>query len=885
MRYPLRQFELSNGMQVLLERAPDFGTAGVAVVVGSGAADEAPGKAGLAHLTEHLAFAGGRADGGLLQKIGELGGQANAFTHWDDTTYFATDLTSTLDSLLEFCRGLVTDPVAGLDEKAFLQEQRIVTDEMRLHTESGTPSQALGWLTSAAFPKDHPYGHPIAGTRETIAALTIDDVRAFAAAHYRPGNSTLVVSAPIDLDDLQGTVERVLGEKLQRAHAAAARSRPQRPFSPAETPSRTFETREGDVPTPTLWIGWSVPAAHKSERLAPLVEEAFALKLMADLQSRDPDIAFVSADDLRGMDAGIFFVRVSLKEGSHPDATIHSVVTELEGSLGWLAAQGGSAEAMKRRVAANLSYGEEAMYRRTIDLAWSYHHMGMPTFLRDRNQAILSTPTSEVTSYAHQFLTEPRLHAVLVQPLNGVAKGGAEPMENKVSGKASPAVLDVPTDRAAPTPPVTAPGSAGHLFSNLKNVVMPNGLRVLILPRPASPFHTALLAFKGGYAEEDPSGVTDAASWARIGSRYYDEFSTAALSLNRRHIVTAGATVDILRGMGSDLGPTLEEIGHIAGYGTFWPPRQFTQMLEVLGREERAPGAAFERAMRRAFYGAHPLGHLSTVDDVSHIPPIKVQKWVDRTRRPDNGLLVVVGDVIPERTARDVEAAMGHWGEAGSARAVPPPAAPPLLNEIEPDAVGQVVVQHQPGSLQAKLDFRCLLPPTRPDGRVARDIFVRRFEKKMWNDLREELGASYTIHGRARTLPGGTSVFDFYADIAYARLPEALRRLRAYVRASADGSSGDGLDLASDPDVRSISQRWQVEITTTSDLADNLMQLWVVDWPLDTLNRMSDQLNATRPEAVRDIAEHCAKNWIVGLLGEEGRLRRAWAQSAEPAAR
>src|SRR5581483_10354815 len=106
-------------------------------------------------------------------------------------------------------------------------------------------------------------------------------------------------SAPMELDELQATVERILGAKLLPFQVGTQRPRSERSFSAAETPARTFETREGDVPTPTLWIGWSVPAARESARLAPLVEEAFELKLAADLERRDPDIAFVAASDLR----------------------------------------------------------------------------------------------------------------------------------------------------------------------------------------------------------------------------------------------------------------------------------------------------------------------------------------------------------------------------------------------------------------------------------------------------------------------------------------------------------------------------------------------------------------------------------------------------------
>ncbi len=69
----------------------------------------------------------------------DLGIHANAYTTWDETTFVAVDLTSQLDSLLAYGRTLVSEPLADVTPSDFLREQKIVTEEMRLRTESGTP--------------------------------------------------------------------------------------------------------------------------------------------------------------------------------------------------------------------------------------------------------------------------------------------------------------------------------------------------------------------------------------------------------------------------------------------------------------------------------------------------------------------------------------------------------------------------------------------------------------------------------------------------------------------------------------------------------------------------------------------------------------------------
>jgi zinc protease len=58
----------------------------------------------------------------------------------------------------------------------------------------------------------HPYGRPTDGYEPTVARIGIDDIRAFHAAHYRPGNGVLVVAGAFDDKTLQAQLEQALGE-------------------------------------------------------------------------------------------------------------------------------------------------------------------------------------------------------------------------------------------------------------------------------------------------------------------------------------------------------------------------------------------------------------------------------------------------------------------------------------------------------------------------------------------------------------------------------------------------------------------------------------------------------------------------------------------------
>src|SRR5688572_26386284 len=78
LNHPTEAFTLPNGLGVALEQSHDTGVAGVVLLVGVGSADEPTGKAGLAHLSEHLVFRShseGQAD--LLDRLNEHSGMSN----------------------------------------------------------------------------------------------------------------------------------------------------------------------------------------------------------------------------------------------------------------------------------------------------------------------------------------------------------------------------------------------------------------------------------------------------------------------------------------------------------------------------------------------------------------------------------------------------------------------------------------------------------------------------------------------------------------------------------------------------------------------------------------------------------------------------------------
>jgi zinc protease len=871
--YATRQLVLPSGLHVVLERAPDFDVGGAVLMVGAGSADEPAGKEGLAHLTEHLAAEAKHGGLSIFEKFKDVGNSANATTSWDETTYYLFDTTDSLEQVVFYLHGVLQDPLAGVDACMFQRELQVVGHERRLSRDTGTDGEALEWLAPSVFSHGHPYAHPIVGTQASLAQLTFDDVRRFAADHYQAQARTLVVTAPLSLDVQQGLVERAFGGPAKIMTTSSSQRKHESAPSP-QSPPRSFQTHSAEVPTPTLWIGWSVPSMSDSGGdLAAMLATTVENSLAVDLSRRDPDIAAVSAGWDFGTKAGMFFVRVALKLGKHPEQTARYVIAELEGGLGRLTSLGFSSATLKREAGVHYAYLDEHVIGRALNLARSQRTMGDPFYLRGLGERIVDLSAIDVEEYARRFLSEQRAHIVLVKPGADEA-WDLSPVAANTCAQATPASSDDAMRFAVgPTVAAKQENRPPRMFAQTKSEFLPNGIRVFVLPRPGSPFHTVLLGFKGGAAEATPPGVATAAAWAR----QMQDSDTEEWGRPHHWETHSGSTFDVVRSTGTDVRVTLQQLRRALDYSLFWPPRHFAERLDVMKQADQLPAAVLERSMRRALLGQLASGLVFTSQDMRKIAPRDVQHWVDLVRRPDQAALVIVGNVDTDDALAVARAEFGAWGrKAASARDIED------LSVVEEVALGQrgrLFLQDRPGSQQASLHFACLLPAQTSENIADEKVFSSVVQKRLLEDLREGMAAAYHVTSQVSDLPGGTAVMDVSADVGYSQLSQALRLLRVQLTRPDGALAKAALFKRAQ---RSVARNLRLDAWTTSGLAAAIFDAWVRGWQVETLDQLPAKALASEATTVEEIARHCRENWVLGLLGDQQRTRAAWEESGQP---
>jgi zinc protease len=238
-----------------------------------GAADETPGKSGLAHFLEHLMFKGTAKNpaGKFSQVVARIGGQENAFTSNDYTGYFQRVPSDQLKTVMEF----EADRMTGLQltDAVVLPERDVILEERNQRMENN-PRARLSEQIEAALFLNHPYGKPVIGWRHEMEGLTRDDAIGFYRRFYGPNNAIVVIAGDIDPAEAKKLAEETYG-KVEPRSTIPPRNRPQEPPPAA---ARSLTLADARVEMPSLQRDYLVPSFHTGKP-----GESAALEVLANI--------------------------------------------------------------------------------------------------------------------------------------------------------------------------------------------------------------------------------------------------------------------------------------------------------------------------------------------------------------------------------------------------------------------------------------------------------------------------------------------------------------------------------------------------------------------------------------------------------------------------
>lgn len=293
-----------------------------------------------------------------------------------------------------------------------------------------------------------------------------------------------------------------------------------------------------------------------------------------------------------------------------------------------------------------------------------------------------------------------------------------------------------------------------------------NGLTVIAVRRPAvplvelrlwMPFGRVHLARGAMLAQTLLSG-TETLSSVRLAAELQKVGGGLSAGIDPDRLMLSGA------GLVTGLDRMLDLLGQVLTGATYPGDEVGTERDRLVDRIQVArsqPSHLARTALLRRVYGSHPYAvQTPEPHQVRAVRPAALRTLHAERVHPADAVLVLVGDVQPERALDAAEKALGQWNGAGRVADLPP--APPLVP-------GPLLLVDRPGAVQSSLRVALpAVPRTHPDHaalQLANLVFGGYFSSRWVENIREDKGYTYGPHSLVEHSVAG-SVLVAAADVA-----------------------------------------------------------------------------------------------------------------------
>jgi predicted Zn-dependent peptidase len=304
---PYKKELLDNGIRVVGETIPWVRSFSLGIWVEVGSRHETTEEAGLSHFLEHMFFKGTerRTARQIAQEMDAIGGEINAFTTRETTTFYAKALDEHLPKTIELMADIFYR--SRFDPKEMEREKQVVLEEIRMVEDD--PEDLIYDLHARNVWGDHPLGLPILGSERAIRGFSRGELLRFMNRHYRPERIVIAIAGRFSWS-------RVV--KLLNRHFARQRVRKGPVVSETAPPPLSLKNRSVFVqPRPLnqvhLCFGMKgLPVAHKDRYglvvLNTLLGGSASSRLFQEVRERRGLAYSIYSSTLSFRDAGLTMV-------------------------------------------------------------------------------------------------------------------------------------------------------------------------------------------------------------------------------------------------------------------------------------------------------------------------------------------------------------------------------------------------------------------------------------------------------------------------------------------------------------------------------------------------------------------------------------------------
>ncbi|MEZ4364737.1 MAG: insulinase family protein [Kofleriaceae bacterium] len=834
----------ANGLRFVVMPDPSTELVEVDVRYEVGSREDPPGKAGLAHLVEHLMFQLKlRPDlPPVMHLVGQMSTFFNAYTNWDSTHYMTTVRAENFESVLTIESKRLELGCQSISEDEFLREREVVRNEIRQR--GGDASGQIPQLVmDEVYPTGHAYREMIGGDDAQLSTITLADACAWIGKYYVPERATVIIAGGVDVKTATDGLAKWFNGLPRKAGA------PRRVVEEVK-PATGRKTIDLDIERPMVAVAWPMPASNT--KAGEAVQWGIG-RSFGKIAQKAEEYGFaydVQPAVLGGVEAPIYVVLIELKGLGKLDEALDFVWKAAKDAYrGYEDIPWQYLEELKNQQKASFIEGIEQLSSRTNqvgEMVQFDHEIdfddGRP-FMFHQLDKIDQFDGEYIGEQIKRYINPDRAKVVVFRPNEAGVKGDVR-SKVKFQTKSHDSIEPLEVDPAEAKRPITVAAELKALDGTVR-FELGNGMKVQLLQTHSMPLIFGRLDFGFGDALTADSPALAGAAAAFLNPPL-DAEALSRTGVSPGCFSGPDTTTCIASGVSIYLDVIIKGLERLVKAGEY--DQDQLERWQRRTKEAYATRAAqtqleFQRQLLTSVFGPeHPyaITGVTTPADAARLGVDDLKSFARKHFSAANATLTIVGDFDPARAESLVRDAFGGWGRGHHDAQIAPTPAP----RSGPVYVG--VVDDKPGP---QMGVAIAFPaPAGIDGQeAARQVLAEMLNIRM-GDIRFKLGATYGTYATKATRVG-PAMYQMGGTVDAARAGEALAAMRAGIDKLRNDPTTFAIDFVRAR--RKILTELLGESTVTSELAARLARMARFGLAPDYYNRLLQLVAATGPAQIK----------------------------------
>ncbi|MFB3897547.1 MAG: M16 family metallopeptidase [bacterium] len=637
-------FTLDNGMVVVLKEVHTAPVVAMQMWCRAGSIQENEYLGyGISHFMEHMLFQGTekRKVGQIAQEIREAGGDLNAYTSYDRVVfhivvasrYFDVGLDNLADATMH----------SSLDPAEFEKEKQVIIKEINMNDDD--PDRVVSKLLWSTAYTQHPYRYPVIGYRELFTKISHEDLVKYYKRTFVPNNLIFVIAGDFKIDEVKDKIKLAFKD-FHRASLEPVYL----PQEPVQVGLRRAEI-EKDVNVTHIEMGYHIPSIYNDDVypldvLATILGDGKSSRLYQQLKEKMGLVHSIDAYSWTPANPGLFGISVLCDEDKRPKA--ESAIFQEIAKIQHKKIASTELNKAKKMIASGFIFQQETVQGQAGELGNDVLTMNDINYSQTYLTRINRVTATDILRVARKYLNPDNLSIAVVKP--------EMKEENKKSEIRNQKMKE---DK-----------------SEIKKIVLPSGLTVLLKENHSLPLVSLRMVFKGGvlYETEKNNGICNlmqrmllkgtktrtaeqiVQSIAQVGGRI-DAYSGSN---------SFGVSVDVLK---SDFGLGLDMLSDVVMNPVFPQSALEIERQNILAAIRSQEDEVFPTAsklLRETLFTVHPyrwltIGTSSTVKSISQSDLVQFHHQLCV---PKNAVLAVFGDINANEVITQIEKSFAQFTTA-----------------------------------------------------------------------------------------------------------------------------------------------------------------------------------------------------------------------------